>query len=257
MAYTAPTFVASGTTFAQFQSGGPSGHLERLIAAQGATVAPTVAATANPTGGGASGGAMVAGTYYFVVTELNGFGETTAGPEGSQLTVGATNIPRVTFQTLKSGNVARNLYFGAKGGSTGGPYYLYASNISAATYDCAVAVPAGSYGATQPPTINSTGLSYSDANSNVENMTLQLLRSAKTGNLEVAYQWLCQVVDNFNTGQPMSFNTALMKLRHAHAVFAALSTICSEMGTLIDANPGTRGNAATGIGGRQNVRTWP
>ena len=34
MSYTAPTVVATGTTFAQFQAGGASGHLELLIAAQ-------------------------------------------------------------------------------------------------------------------------------------------------------------------------------------------------------------------------------
>jgi hypothetical protein len=33
MAYTAPTFTASGTTFAQLQAGGVSGQLERLITA--------------------------------------------------------------------------------------------------------------------------------------------------------------------------------------------------------------------------------
>jgi hypothetical protein len=32
--YTPPSITASGTTFAQFQTGGISGHLERLIAAQ-------------------------------------------------------------------------------------------------------------------------------------------------------------------------------------------------------------------------------
>ena len=55
------TVVASGTTFAQFQAGGASGHLELLIAAQGATLAPTVAATLAETG---SGGTLPAATYY-------------------------------------------------------------------------------------------------------------------------------------------------------------------------------------------------
>ena len=35
-----------------------------------------------------------------------------------------------------------------------------------------------------------------------------------------------------------------------------LATACAEMGTLIDANPGTLGTAATPIGGRKLVRTW-
>src|SRR5947209_6026650 len=122
MGYTSPNVIASGTTFAQFQAGGVSGHLERLIAAQAATLAPTAAPTA--TGGGSIGGLLAAGTYYLVFTESNGFGETTKSPESAQLTVGATNIPRVTFPSLKTGNLARRLYLGARNGPTGGPYML-------------------------------------------------------------------------------------------------------------------------------------
>jgi hypothetical protein len=256
MSYTSPTVVASGTTFAQFQAGGASGHLERLIAAQGATLAPTVAATATATGGGSSGGLLAAGTYYFVITESNGFGETTAGPESAQLTVGSTNIPRITFQTLKAGNTSRNVYLGAVGGTTGGPYYLYASGITAATYDMAVAAPSNSY-AVNPPTINTTGLTYTTSNGDVQNLTLQGIRAAKDGNLELPYRNLRQLIDEFNRGEPIAFGAALTKLRHAHAVFALLATLCAEMGTLIDANPGTLAPAATGIGARRQKRTWP
>src|SRR5262249_22977883 len=109
MAYSNPSVTASGTSFAQFQAGGLSGQLERLITAAAATLAPTVAHTWNATGGGASGGLLAAGTYYSVVTESNGYGETTAGPESSQITVASTNIPRITFQSLKSGNISRNV----------------------------------------------------------------------------------------------------------------------------------------------------
>jgi hypothetical protein len=256
MAYTAPTVVASGTTFAQFQAGGASGHLEKLITAQGATLAPTVAATATATGGGSTGGLLQAGTYYFVVTESNGFGETTKGPESAQLTVGSTNIPRVTFQTLKTGNTSRNLYFGAKNGSSGGPYTLYASGVTAGTYDCAVDLPTNSY-AMNPPTINTTGLTYTDGNGNGQNKALQLLRAAEDGDLRVAYQFLREVVYEFNTGQPVPFGGVLTKLRHAHACFAMLSTLCSEMGTLIDANAGTLGRTTNPIGNSKARRTWP
>ena len=48
-----------------------------------------------------------------------------------------------------------------------------------------------------------------------------------------------------------------MKLRHAHAVFAMLDTLCSEMGTLIDANAGTLGTTTNVIGNVKKVRTWP
>ena len=49
----------------------------------------------------------------------------------------------------------------------------------------------------------------------------------------------------------------MSKLRHAHVVFAMLSTLCSEMGTLIDANAGTLGTVVTPIGTPAGHRTWP
>ena len=157
----------------------------------------------------------------------------------------ATNQPQFTFPTLKTGNKARNLYLGAVNGSTGGPYTLYASGITTSTYTAAVAAPSNSY-AVAPPTINTTGLTYVDANGNTLKKPLELLRAAKDGNLEDAYRYLRQVIDDFNRGNPMSFMAAIDKLRHAHAVFAMLDTLCSEMGTLIDANAGTLGTAANG-----------
>jgi hypothetical protein len=256
MSYTAPTVVASGTTFAQFQAGGASGHLEKLITAQAATVAPTAAPTATATGGGSSGGALAAGTYYFVHTESNGFGETTASPQGSQLTVAAGNQPQFTFPSLQTGNASRNLYLGALNGSTGGPYYLYASGITTTTYTAAATVPVNSY-AMSPPTANTTGFTYTDSNKNVHSKRLELIRSCKDGNLEDAFRYLRQVIYDFNHGNAMSFGGTISRLRDAHAVFAMLSTLCSEMGTLIDANAGTLGTTINQIGNTAGKRTWP
>ena len=251
MANTNPSITASGKTFGQFQVGGLSGQIEGLIAAAAATLAPTVAHTWTATGGGASGGSLAAGTYYSVVTESNGFGETTAGPESSQISVSATNIPRITFQTLKTGNVSRNVYIGAANGSSGGPYTLYATGITASTYDLSAAAPSNSF-AVAPPTVNTTGLTSSNSVK-----PLELVRAGEHGNLQDAYRYLSEACTNFNRGNPVTFNGLLAKLRHAHAVFAILATACAEIGTLIDANPGTLGTSATPIGGRRTVRTWP
>ena len=259
MAYSAPSITASGTTFAQFQAGGVSGHLEKLITANlGPTAAPTVAHTISATGGGSTGGSLAAGTYYSVVTETNGIGETTVGPEASQLTVGAGNKPRITFQTLKTGNVARNVYLGAVGGPSGGPYYLYAANVTASTYDMVSAVPSNSY-AVQPPTVNSTGLTHTDANKITHPEPLAWLRAAERDNgaFGQLYRYLRTLVAGFNRGDPMTFPGVIQKLRHAHIVFALMNTLCTEMGTLIDANPGTLTTAPTGVGGRVSIRTWP
>jgi hypothetical protein len=256
MSYSAPSVVASGTTFAQFQAGGASGHLEKLITAQAATAVPTSAPTATATGGGATGGLLAAGTYYFVHTESNGFGETTKGPEGAQLTVGSTNQPQFTFPSLKSGNVSRNLYLGAVNGSTGGPYTLYASGITTTTYTASVAAPTNSY-AMNPPTVNTTGLTFVDANSITRNKRLELLRACKDGNFEDVFRYLRTVIADFNRGNPMSFGGAITRLRDAHAVFALMDTLCSEMGTLIDSNAGTIGGSTNQIGNATKKRTWP
>jgi hypothetical protein len=256
MSYTAPTVVASGTTFAEYQAGGASGHLELLITAQGATAAPTSAPTVTATGGGATGGALAAGTYYFVHTESNGFGETTAGPQGVQLTVSAGNQPQFTFPSLKTGNASRNLYLGAVNGSTGGPYTLYASGITTTTFTAAITVPTNSY-AVAPPPINTTGLTYTDGNGIVHNKRLELLRAAKDGNFEDVYRFLRQVTYDFNHGTPMSFAGTISRLRDANIVFAMLAQLCSEAGALIDANAGTIYQAQNVIGNVKTYRSWP
>jgi hypothetical protein len=251
MSYTAPTVVASGTTFAQFQAGGASGHLEKLITAQAATLAPTSAPTLAASG---SGNTLAAATYFCVVTESNGFGETTASPVSSSQAVTSAQKLTVTFPSLKSGNTSRNVYL-ATVGSTG-PFTLYASGITTSTFDCTVAAPTNSY-AMAPPTVNTTGFTYVDSNSITHNKRLELLRSAKDGNLEDVYRYLRQVIADFNRGNPMSFGGSIARLRDAHAVFALLGTLCSEMGTLIDANAGTLGNTTNQIGNAGRKRTWP
>jgi hypothetical protein len=251
MSYTAPTVVASGTTFAQFQAGGASGHLENLIAAQAATAAPTVAATLSETG---SGGTLPTATYYCVVTESNGFGETTASPAstGQAITLGQNLV--VTFQSLKSGNVSRNTYIGT---SSTGLFTLAGSGTTASTLTISAPLPANSY-AVNPPTVNTTGLTATNSTTGVvDNKSLELLRSVKDGNLETVYQYLRQAVYDFNHGIPITFNGTVAKLRHAHVVFAMLSTLCSEMGTLVDANAGTLGNSTNIIGNATRKRTWP
>lgn len=250
-AYTSPSVTASGVTWAQLQTKGVAGHLAALLAAQPQpgtpNSAPTVAATATATGGGASGGLLAAGTYYFVVTETNGFGETTAGPESAQLTVASTNIPRVTFQTLKSGNTARNLYVGAVNGASGGPYTLYARGITAGTYDMAVAMPTDS-SAVAPPTANTTALSAKQ---------IELIRAAYNGDFRRAIQHADDVLRDFLRGDPTNHASTLKHWKEFHAATALLNTLASEIGTLLVANPGTiaAGSVVGGLYPPQR-RTW-
>jgi hypothetical protein len=250
MSYTSPTVVASGTTFTQLQQGGLSAHIEKLITAQGATLAPTAAPTLAESG---SGGTLPAATYYVVVTESNGFGETTASPAstGQAITLGQDLV--VTFPTLKTGNTSRNTYVGT--GSTG-PFTLAATGTTASTLTITAPLPANSY-AVNPPTVNTTGLTYTDGNGNVLNKPLELLRGAKDGNLELAYKYAREIVTDFNRGEPVSFNGMITKFRHAHVVFAMLATVFAEAGVLLDANAGTLGLGTNGIGNTKTKRTWP
>jgi hypothetical protein len=252
MSYVAPSVTPSGTTFAQFQAGGASGHLERLIAAQGGTAAPTSAPTLAASG---SGSMLAANTYYAVFTETNGFGETTPSPASLSQTVTSGQQLTVTFPALQAGNTARNAYLGL---ASTGPFSLYATGITASSLNCTVAAPANSF-AVHPPTTSSTGLTHVDANRNTHPEPLSFIRAVERDNESFGslYRYLRTLIDDFNRGDPMTFGGVVEKLRNAHVVFAMFNSLCSEMGTLIDANPGTLGTTATGIGNRKGNRTWP
>jgi hypothetical protein len=252
MAYTSPTIAPSGTTFAQFQAGGPSGQLERLIAANFAGTAAPGIPTLSATGGGTTGGNLAPGTYYVKVTETNGIGETTASSEAS-VAIAAGNIPQVTFAALQAGNTARNVYVGTASGAE----VLYTSGITAGTYNLAAPIPINSY-AVLVPTTNTTGLtSVNAATGVVGNQKLVSLRACEKGRLQGVWNNLSQVIDQFNRGEPVSFSNLTAKLRDAHTVFAMLTQLCNEMGTLIDANPGHFTSVPTGIGGQKTARQWP
>jgi hypothetical protein len=252
MAYTSPSIAPSGTTFAQFQAGGVSGQLERLIAANLSGTAAPAAPTLSATGGGTSGGSLAAGTYYVKVTETNGIGETTASPEVS-VTIASGNIPQVTFAALQAGNNARNLYVGtASGGEV-----LYASGVTAGTLNLSAAVPTNSY-AVPVPTVNTTGLMSTNGSGGVVgNQKLAGLRACERGRLQSVWANLAWLMSQFNRGEPAAFSDVVTKLRDAHAVFALLTQLCAEVGTLIDANPGHFTRISTGIGGQKTVRQWP
>ncbi len=244
MAYISPAITASSTTFAQFQAGGASRHLENLITASlNGTQAPSSAPTLSVSG---TGGLLAAGTYRLMITETNGLGETTASPESAQFSVTAGQIPTVTFPALQAGNSARNVYLTPIGGPSGSEL-LYASGITTSTYSLSFAAPSSSY-AVAPPTTNTTGLTSSK---------IQLLRYAKTGQFQKVWDFLHELLSVFNQGDPASYQSIMIKLRDVHTVFAMMSQLCAEGGTLIDANPGHFVNVRTGIGGTRTERTWP
>jgi hypothetical protein len=244
MAYISPSINASGTTFAQFQSGGASKHLENLIAANlNGTQAPLAAPMVSVSG---TGGLLAAGSYYLKITETNGIGETTASPESAQFNVTAGQIPTVTFATLQVGNTARNVYLTSAGGASGSEV-LYAEGIAAGPYSLSAVAPSSSL-AVAPRTTNSTVLT---------NSKLQLLRYAKTNQFQKVWNYLHQVISIFNQGEPATYQDIAIKLRDAHTTFALMAQLCAEAGALIDANPGRFTTVSTGIGRTKTRRTWP
>jgi hypothetical protein len=212
----------------------------------------------SPPASNTTAGSLAATSYYLNFTETNGFGETTASTESSQFTVSAGNIPRLTFPALQTGNTARNVYLtsGASGTET-----LYATGVSSLTFDLVNAVPASGSGGTwssqSAPTANSTGLTYTDANNNVHNKVLEYLRLFKDMRGDRVFLDVSELLRQWNRGEPIGAMAITEKLHHAHVTFAMLGQACTEIGTLIDANPGTFKIVSTGIGNSRTVRGWP
>jgi hypothetical protein len=241
-AWVAPTIKASGKTFANLQALGVAQYVEAMISAHNVVAtAPTAAPTATATGGGATGGLLAAGTYYIKITEHNGIGESTASPESSQLTVASTNIPRVAFPTLKTGNTARNVYITAAGGATN-TEKLYAAGITAGTYDLAVAAPASTV---TPP---ATGDGFlSDA----QIALVRLMVEGKT------FQGLVTLVQSYLRGDPISTTDYTQKLTDYAVVYALISSMTNELGTLVFVTPGSIVTYNHGSGSAQQKRTLP
>lgn len=127
---------------------------------------PSVVPTVNPTGGGAVGGLLQAGTYYAKYTFVNAQGESTPSPESAQFTVAAGNIPQVTLPALPANVTSINLYLTPTNGGTG-TEVQYTTGIVTTTVNCSTAVSqeppvaSGAVGVlaapTVTPTVNPTG----------------------------------------------------------------------------------------------------
>lgn len=115
--------------------------------------APVQAATGTAT----TGGTLAAGTYRYVVTAVNGVGETVASNEQSQVTTGATSTVTVTWAapSQTNGLVKYNVYRTALNGGAGTEVFLASVNAGTVTY---VDTGAVALGTAVPPTTNGTML---------------------------------------------------------------------------------------------------
>lgn len=246
-AFGIPYVYSTTKTWAQVQSAGFQGLIDEILTNQAATANPTVAPTATATGGGASGGLLAAGTYYLVYSETNGLGETALSPQSTQLTVGATNIPRVTFPALQTNNVARNLYIGAVNGPSGGPYRLYDANITTTTHDMNTAMPTDST-AVAAPTANTTAPDLK---------AKELLRAVRNGRLGDVFKYATSTLSNFDQGDATDWRQTQLAVQRAQWVFRAAERTLAYVGQKMMDNPGTITNQTYGLGQQRKVRTWP
>ncbi len=197
--------------------------------------------------GGAPGSEVLAftgitGTTYTITA--NPTASTTTPPVTNTTT---TNIPKITaFPALQNGNSARNIYLTPAGGGSGSEV-LYAREQTTSTFTFS-AIPPGSNYATALPTVNTTAYGKLD---------YQMIRSVKTGNLEDVYRRFRELVTVFNRGNPAVHAQQLFNLKRVHMVFATLAQLCSEIGVLVEANPGHINYSQTGVGGSSQKRTWP
>src|SRR6187399_2788798 len=95
--YVAPVIQPSGTTFAQFQTGGFSLLIDNLIAANGPVANPSTVATVAVAG---TTGLLAAGTYQVAYTLRDSFGETLPGGQSATFTVAAGQVATVTLPAL-------------------------------------------------------------------------------------------------------------------------------------------------------------
>ncbi len=96
---------------------------------------PTTACTANPTGGGSSGGNLPAGVYiayYTYVEAASGIESTVGSSSSGAFTVASGDIPQLTFPALPAFASSMNVYLTAAGGSAGSET-LYAKGITGTT----------------------------------------------------------------------------------------------------------------------------
>jgi hypothetical protein len=233
---------------------------------------PTLGSYAAPAGtptvvvGSANGGYLPTGTYKGKITYAQygansgeAAGETTAGTEFSfTQTAGAT--PTITFNDGNgppSSNLYRNLYLTAAGGSSNTEVLAF-TGITAATFTLTAAPPTSSVA---PPSTNTTTVLSSPIAGpmlpTVACHKLQALRAAKNGRLQDPWNNFAQLLDSFSRGDPMPWSDFIAGVRRLHMVSSVISQMCSEIGTLADANPGHLNPSTTGIGVAKTVRVWP
>jgi hypothetical protein len=117
------------------------------------TLAGTLTVPAAPTVSQVgTGGTVAAGTYYFVITYTNSYGETIGSAQSTVTTTGATSTITVTSPAVLTGATGWKAYGGT---NNGGPYFAQGGTNSIGSNLVLTTTPTGS--GANPPTSNSSG----------------------------------------------------------------------------------------------------
>ena len=178
MSYTAPTVVASGTTFAQFQAGGASGHLELLITAQAATAGPDRRRDAGRNRRRLRRHAGRRRPITSSITEPTASAKRPPAPAStSQVDHGPARTCRHVPDAEDRQHEPQRLHRHQRHR----PVHLYASGITTATLRSARSRSRRTVTPSAPPTVNTTGLTYTDANGNVHDRRSSCSGPPRTG----------------------------------------------------------------------------
>ncbi len=245
--YVAPFITASGAAFADLVSGGIAGIVAKLVTANAAFADPASQATVNVTGGGASGGLLPAGAYFVAYTYGDASGESKVGTSRSAtFTVGATNIPTVTFNdTAPTGAVFRNVYLTLAGGASGSEtLYITRVPVGTATVNLPYAGP--TYAGTVIPATNTTGAAH----------IIGRINAGFAQKMDLSWVRLSDLVRTYVEGDAVDFQGHEMLLSHFDYLCAFYKQLMKEVMTLVAANPGSLHGTAAGSHVK-TVRTFP
>jgi hypothetical protein len=224
--FVAPNVQPSGTTWTQFKQGGLSAILANLVTTNPSKANPSTQATVNPTGGGATGGNLPAGTYYASYSWVDPYGETLAAGESAQFTVAAGNVPQITIPSPPTGVSFANIYLTLPGGGSG-TELLYASGVTTTGFSLSYAAPAVPP-AESLPQANTTGLTGV-----VQSKVNALLSNQLT---ELVHYDLSNLISQRLSGTPIQRREWVVHLHVLHGIIGTWRQTLVESCTLFAGN---------------------
>jgi hypothetical protein len=232
---------SSGTTFAQFQTGGFSLIIDNLIAANAQVPNPTTPATVAVAG---TTGLLAAGTYQVAYSFRDSFGETLVGGQSATFTVAAGQVATVTLPALPT-NADEIWLYATPVNSPTGPLSLYATGITSPTY--AMTQAGGSDPMASPSSVNTTGAATA----------VEKIKCLRRSSIDKVFESYSDLIMFWLSGSPIARKDARLNTQQWAAVFALWAQAAKESSSLILLNPGTLAYQYSPIGNAVPTRTWP